>query len=65
MKKVTTRAITSLLSGGLAGAAYAVGQTVPGAGHRAAAALAQPSALDLGGDVARAQVAELWTHGTL
>jgi hypothetical protein len=45
MKKLTTLAITSLLSGGLASTAYAVDQTVPGAGNAAAAQLAQSSAL--------------------
>src|SRR5262249_40144436 len=45
MMKLTTLAITSLLSGGLASTAYAVDQTVPGAGNTAAAQLAQSSAL--------------------
>src|SRR5262249_4404549 len=45
MKRLSTLAITSLLSGGLASTAYAVDQTVPGAGNAAAAQLAASSAL--------------------
>jgi len=65
MKKVTTRAVTSLLTGGLAGAACALGQTVPGAGQMPAAELAPSPALDFGGHVVRAPVAGPWTHGIL
>ena len=45
MKLTKTLAITPLLSGGFASTAYAVDQTVPGAGNAAAARPAQSSAL--------------------